>query len=197
MSGSPSLGGTPCKSQRPLLERARQRADAARRGGSSRRRGGCLVRALAAAAHAGGLVFAEYPLRAHREWMGAVVPAPAAGRGGGGGAGSPAAMNGVGGSGGGPADAKAARRARRTCGLTHRGRCGRGRLASRASALTAAVNSAAGHLLQRANTRVCSASLHTHMQEPLVSGLCALPWLSSRGQLHASRTAPGCLLGIH
>ncbi len=158
--------------------------------GRSHRRGGCLVRALAAAAHAAGLVFAEYPLRAHREWMGAVVPAPAAGRGGGGGAGSPAAMNGVGG-GGGPADAKAARRARRTCGLTHRGRCGRGRLAPSASALAAAVGSAAGRLLQRAMSTVCSASLQ--MQEPLVSALRAPPWLSSRGsgERHATRLAVG------
>ena len=32
------------------------------------RRGGCLGRCARAALHAAGLVFAEYPLRAHREW---------------------------------------------------------------------------------------------------------------------------------
>ena len=88
----------------------------------------CLVRSLAAVLHAGALVFAEHPLRAHREWMGVVtLPAPGGGdRGGGGGAGSPPQQNGGGvggGGGGGPADAKALRRLRRTCGLTHRGRC--------------------------------------------------------------------------
>ena len=161
----------------------------------------CLGRCAGAALHAAGLVFAEYPLRAHREWcvlvlfaylgswkggcraflvcelqlehhensgtgtracswflpstsaclrlvvyareviwhkrlrtrarrlvtsstcarvrrMGFVVPAAAVGRGGGGGAGCPPhdAGGGMGG------DGKAARRARRTCGLTQRGR---------------------------------------------------------------------------
>lgn len=33
------------------------------------RGGGCLSRCTGAALHAAGLVFAEYPLRAHREWF--------------------------------------------------------------------------------------------------------------------------------